>query len=324
MGGVWSKSEVNYDSVAKSMNKAVIKNIQKCAPSLRAINLIDVTGDHNEIQNVMQRVTLVNDQKCWFDANNQQELVTDVIRDVVVDAKSTGGLFGPLFANNTINTGTVTDVIMDSYVENVQDCATELSAGSTLRITGNFNKVNGVVQESEAQNLVECAFGVDNTQSLITTIQDTMNLSAGGKVESGMSWVTWLVIAIVVLTVAGFLFWIIRKNMSKGGGGSTSRGQPTTCKGLMDKQKITDKSLKKHWMAQCKKEPACKKNKALQANVEKCSKGGVYGSLETMCSDSALRLPEGTSFKNWAKTARGKSMAKNYKVQFERMRKCNK
>ncbi len=211
-----SHASSSVKDTQRTVNKATINNIQQC-PSVTDVQQITITGNHDLLENIVQVQNAETNAGCFFSAANQQALQNAITADLTASANAQGsamwGMFdGGIFADSHVDVHVIQEAVNQATVNNIQKCGNVLNRQG-INITGNYDTIDGAVQEQNNRSVVSCFFKADNEQALTNNLHATVVASAiSGKLSMG-GIILYLIIAAIAI---GGLFVIVKLWPRKG------------------------------------------------------------------------------------------------------------
>lgn len=218
MGKLYSGANVDKEVVTKAIAKGVVRNIQRCPNPPNVSNILIVEGDNNVVEKIVQQMSVSFASNCWMSATNQQDLVQDIVQEIITEAKASGGIGGGLIASTNLDVSAITELVLEAMIDNVQECSGTTpgqvpgEVENKIQVTGNFNRVSGIIQETEFEAALNCYFDANNLQDLSQKLENVIHSTsaAGKKAQGDLNWLSYVLIALAVIFLIGVTMAILR------------------------------------------------------------------------------------------------------------------
>jgi hypothetical protein len=198
-------SVVNAQQVTNAINSVTIQNIQSCNADIGASQIFTVTGDNNNIENVLLNQTVSANIQCFGDTNNQVNLANNIADQLAATASTNAGfLLGFAFSADVTNTLQTVNVVQQNMVQNISKCNLSAPVQQEFDVNGSYNSIVAVTMNQQADFFCKCVFGTTNVSNLSNTVAQQLNANANATTGINLSNIVsiFLIIVIIVAAVA--------------------------------------------------------------------------------------------------------------------------
>lgn len=195
-----SNSIVSAREVTEVFNNVVVSNLQSCSSNNSAVQVFQVNGNANLINDIVLDQNVTIDYSCFGTISNQTQILNDIINQLASNATATSDLnLGLSFAGAINFSSIANEVVSNATVSNVQKCVTDFNVQQAFQVNGNFNQIFDVALSQDAQTFTRCAFGTDNVIDISNKISNDLNASANAQAGLGLGFVIMIIIILLVV-----------------------------------------------------------------------------------------------------------------------------
>lgn len=290
--GLGSSAKNSTETINQSINEAISKNIQKTTAAGSASQVIDVSGNNNNVcRNTMgQGISVI--AKGDFTNAMAVQTQNDIMSKLQSSASSSTNAFGILSKGSSENDTKVTNIVKNSFtLENIQECLGSVAISQAIKISGSGNVVcdNAMLQTATAvTDCISKNTGVltainkivsDTTTSSTQTQQSLLGSLVGGMCpDLGLGSSGTCIITIVCICLLGGGAYLYFTSQGSDSGTVDNYGQADYDPGMADT--ISPPNID-------------------SALLESGSSGAADGSYTSSSANSSSLMKGGASSSSW-------------------------
>ncbi len=202
------------------VSQAIQQTTSSCTSAQWANNIINVSGNNDDVKGDVQSVTVTVNASCAaaaLDQANFQNTVTQSAGQSSSDAEI--ALTQWLDNSKDSQTGTIASSVLNTFTQTaVSSCMASSTSNNVLNVSGSGDSLEGVTQSAMSNVAASCLLQVGQTAEALSTVTDALNQQATYTSANPLSFISdalnaigkdvmvAVAVAFIVLICGFFLF----------------------------------------------------------------------------------------------------------------------